>query len=445
MSQPLSLSRVDACARLANPRRLGFLIRGGDNLLTPSDRLSELAPFWSTESTAAKKDARSAVTTDGQVDANAVGGWLASTLGLNELLYPPTPSPAAALLELDTAPLQAPPPAAGAPAITPQRPAQPTPLIVNGASHTTVLHHEPPVKVRPESSASAEALCQRDAQINHCREAYVYLLSPFRHVTVMGCTDCTIVVGAVSRLIHVLGCERVRIVTACRRLCVANCIEAVFCIFSPEHPVLAGDNRACQFAPFCTGYHALPTHLAAAQLPTASPPAINYWNSPLDLSTMGLQPLTGLAGALEGEAASKSSHALPKDAHGPSPGPLSPKAAREKGAPSLILPPMLFHTLVVPLSDKPDGPASVGLDLSLESEHAPQNPFALPPEYAAMLADRVRAVEHVRSAVKDASLSPSQQREVEEALRARFAEWLVSSGNLRQVIDLVQAERAQGM
>ena len=60
MSQPLSLSRVDACARLANPRRLGFLIRGGDNLLTPSDRLSELAPFWSTESTAAKKDARSA-------------------------------------------------------------------------------------------------------------------------------------------------------------------------------------------------------------------------------------------------------------------------------------------------------------------------------------------------------------------------------------------------
>ena len=89
------------------------MIRGGDNLLTPSDRLSELAPFWSTESTAAKKDARSAVTADGQVDANAVGGWLASTLGLNELLYPPTPSPAAALLELDTAPLQAPPPAAG--------------------------------------------------------------------------------------------------------------------------------------------------------------------------------------------------------------------------------------------------------------------------------------------------------------------------------------------
>ena len=28
--------------------------------------------------------------------------------------------------------------------------------------------------------------------------------------------------------------------------------------------MLAGDNRACQFAPFCTGYHALPAHLAAA-------------------------------------------------------------------------------------------------------------------------------------------------------------------------------------
>ena len=104
---------------------------------------------------------------------------------------------------------------------------------------------------------------------------------------------------------------------------------------------------------------------------------------------------------------------------------------------------MLFSTLVVPLSEVPEGATSVGLDLSLESQRAPQNPFALPAEYAAILAERVTAVERVRGAVKDASLSPDQQREVEEALRARFAEWLVSSGNLRQIVDLVQAERQQ--
>ena len=80
----------------------------------------------------------------------------------------------------------------------------------------------------------------------------MYLLSPFRHVTVMGCTDCTIVVGAVSRLIHVLGCERVRIVTACRRLYISSCVDSVFPVFTASHPILAGDNRSCQFAPYNT-------------------------------------------------------------------------------------------------------------------------------------------------------------------------------------------------
>jgi hypothetical protein len=43
--------------------------------------------------------------------------------------------------------------------------------------------------------------------------------------------------------------------------------------------------------------------------------------------------------------------------------------------------------------------------------------------------------------VQGAELTPRQQRELEEAVRGRFTEWLVASGNLRQVMDLVQLER----
>eukprot|EP00611_Tribonema_gayanum_P024482 TRINITY_DN5416_c0_g1_i1.p1 TRINITY_DN5416_c0_g1~~TRINITY_DN5416_c0_g1_i1.p1 ORF type:complete len:155 (-),score=29.98 TRINITY_DN5416_c0_g1_i1:76-540(-) len=43
--------------------------------------------------------------------------------------------------------------------------------------------------------------------------------------------------------------------------------------------------------------------------------------------------------------------------------------------------------------------------------------------------------------VQQSDLFPRQQRELEEAVRGRFTEWLLSSGNLRQVLDLVQLER----
>lgn len=65
--------------------------------------------------------------------------------------------------------------------------------------------------------------------------------------------------------------------------------DAVICtpqVFTTCHPILAGDNRGCQFAPYNTGYHGLEEHLLAAGLPTSSPPSTNYWNSPVDVNTM---------------------------------------------------------------------------------------------------------------------------------------------------------------
>ena len=38
-------------------------------------------------------------------------------------------------------------------------------------------------------------------------------------------------------------------------------------------------------------------------------------------------------------------------------------------------------------------------------------------------------------------LSPEQQSKLEEELNERFREWLVTSGNLRQVLDLVHIEK----
>ena len=184
-----------------------------------------------------------------------------------------------------------------------------SPRVVNFvARHTVIAREYPPPS--PSEVASSEMPTTngaplRDLHVNHCHDAHLYLLEPYRFATVFGCTDCTIVVGAVKGMLRVVGCERVQVIAACRRLYISSCVDSIFPVFSASHPILAGDNRACQFAPYNTAYvctltfiacleHALTldsctlnnghrypdliAHLQATGLPTASPPAVNYWN-----------------------------------------------------------------------------------------------------------------------------------------------------------------------
>jgi hypothetical protein len=74
-------------------------------------------------------------------------------------------------------------------------------------------------------------------------------------------------------------------------------------------------------------------------------------------------------------------------------------------------------------------------------ESGVQNPFILPPDYVSAIKDRELQVQQLQQAVNSANLAGRQQQELEEAIRGQFADWLVSSGHLRQVIDLVQLEK----
>lgn len=42
----------------------------------------------------------------------------------------------------------------------------------------------------------------RDLQVNCCQESYVYVLSAVRFATVMGCKDCTVVIGAAAGMVR---------------------------------------------------------------------------------------------------------------------------------------------------------------------------------------------------------------------------------------------------
>lgn len=54
-----------------------------------------------------------------------------------------------------------------------------------------------------------------------------------------------------------------QLVTCCRRLTVTNSLECIFPVFVASPPVLSGDNRACQFAPYnsCYPRHKVNAHV----------------------------------------------------------------------------------------------------------------------------------------------------------------------------------------
>jgi TBCC domain-containing protein 1 len=317
-----------------------------------------------------------------------------------------------------------------------------------------------------------------DLAISDCSDVHMYLLQPFEHVTIAACTGCTIVVGAVAGLVHVVDCERTTITSAARRILVSNSSDTVMCVFSPSPPLLVGDNRTCQFAPYNTYYDGLREDLLATGLAASAvsdgqspyhgaksidgdtsawPPlqcASNKWKQPVEISKLEMPQVPSTSASSSSAASAKSG----------SPGSSSPgaddKAVSGSKAGSVgdstvhapvLLPASEFHVLFVPLENdsarqrrqydaEAANPQHESQYCRILTETLQLSPFRLPVEYersALVKADRMRSIQQ---AVRK-SLSEGQQKQFEEELNRGFRDWLVNSGNLRQVLDLVHLER----
>jgi len=164
----------------ADVDHLGFLLAGGHDLSTPVEKLSSLAPCFGGGAGVATDDTRSAA-------AGEVAEWLVDALTVNEVLYPPPPSPTA-LEDHRAVHSDAPTATEVYGAEAPVHAAKPR--VVNLVSRQTI-------SVANEAEGGDGEQVLRDLHVNHCSDAHIYLLEPYRCATIFGCTDCTIVVGAV--------------------------------------------------------------------------------------------------------------------------------------------------------------------------------------------------------------------------------------------------------
>ncbi|XP_078432334.1 uncharacterized protein LOC144703911 [Wolffia australiana] len=248
---------------------------------------------------------------------------------------------------------------------------------VEGISKASVIKHPSDIK-------------GNSVKVLNCHDSVIYVLAPVGYATIYGCSDITVVLGAVGKAVKVEHCERVQVIAATSRICIATCRECSFFLGVTQRPLILGDNHKLKVAPYNTFYPLLIKHMEQAGLN----PAVNRWNEPLALGMVDPHDsLSHPAGLSEVPAQSATS-----------------------------LDPDHFTNFLIP--------GGAGDD----STHLTKdNPFRLPEAYFVSQRKRLSALEDIQQALKNAQLEEHRKRELASALHLHFKDWLYASGNVRQL------------
>ncbi|KAJ0987079.1 hypothetical protein J5N97_005435 [Dioscorea zingiberensis] len=260
--------------------------------------------------------------------------------------------------------------------------------------HTTCAYSRSQSFVEGFSKASVvKQTCDikgHSLKVLNCHDSVIYILAPLRYATVYGCSDTTIVLGAIGKAVRIEHCERVQVITAAKRICIANCRECIFFLGVNQQPLIVGDNHKLQVAPYNTFYAQLEEHMAQIGVV----PTVNRWDEPLVLGMVDPHDsLSHPAGVSDAQAES---------------------ATR--------LDPDLFTNFLIPNWYGSESPQSTKY-----------NPFPLPEIYLSSQRKKYSILNDVQQALRDIEIEENKKRELACALHVHFKDWLYASGNIRQL------------
>lgn len=227
-------------------------------------------------------------------------------------------------------------------------------------------------------------------KVLNCHDSVIYILSPLKYATIYGCSDATIVLGAVGKAVRIEHCERVHVIAAAKRVCIASCRECVFFLGVNQRPLIVGDNHKLQVAPYNTFYSQLEEHMTEVGIEAT----INKWDEPLALGMVDPHDsLSHPAGVSDAQAES---------------------AAR--------LDPDQFTNFLIPNWFDSE---SVG--------STKDNPFPLPDTYMTSQQRNHKSLGEIKQMLREVPLEENRKRELSSALHVFFKDWLYASGNIRQL------------
>ncbi|KAJ8012661.1 hypothetical protein DPEC_G00045210 [Dallia pectoralis] len=232
---------------------------------------------------------------------------------------------------------------------------------------------------RQTLAKDSDKLAGANVKIHRCNEAFIYLLSPLRSVSVEKCRNSTIVLGPVQTSVHIQSCEKVRVVCVAGRLTVGSSSHCTLHALTPTRPLILPGNSALTLGPFHTHYPNLEDHMASVGLAVVP----NAWNQPLLLGVEGNVP--------------------------------DPGSYR-------LLPPTELCPLVVPFEMEGD---------------TCEVPGGLPAIYQDALDQREMSVQDWQKTVKDAHLNKEQRRQFQAIVEQKFHEWLLESGHRQELDSLI--------
>ncbi|ONK81839.1 uncharacterized protein A4U43_C01F33400 [Asparagus officinalis] len=248
---------------------------------------------------------------------------------------------------------------------------------VEGISKTSVVKQSSDIK-------------GHSVKVLNCQDSVIYILAPLKYATVYGCSESTIVLGAVGKVVRVEHCERVQVITATKRICIANCRDCLFFLGVNQQPLIIGDNHKLQVAPYNTFYPQLEEHMAQVGINAT----VNRWAEPRALGMVDPHDsLSHPAGVSDVQAES-----------------------------ATCLDPDQFTNFVIP---KLFGAES--------TKPTKDNPFPLPESYIESQKKTHSVLCDIQQVIRNAQLEENKKQEVSSALHVHFKDWLYATGNIRQL------------
>ncbi len=232
-----------------------------------------------------------------------------------------------------------------------------------------------------------ENLQNKNVKISQCEDSYIFINSNVANIKISNCNNCTIFVAS-SKITTIDKCENCMITTASYLLRVSNTIDSTIFTYSIYQPILFGDNQALNLAPHNVIYNDFITHLRNANFPNTNVTYINNFSNPINLNILEKEKEN------ENEMENINySIVAPKD----------------------------FTITVVPFNNNKCGPL-----------------LLTPKDYVEVINERDAQMLKLKSFIKEANLGEDQEKALHVAIQGYFREWLVSSGNIKNLTDIVK-------